>query len=303
MTITFELVDSKPSGYVMDGPGVNLEDADQTPQISFPSLRKIRNTSRVKVEIPAENGREATYTFKKIRYIAGCPFIDVETQEAQGFKPNPLADMIVFKYGNKTATREGDIALYDYLNACEYNIAAPNRPDDAEDVFKPLQPLLDAQGEETIIDQQNQCMNIIQGLKVKKDAGGFRYNEDALEFYCSLFKIPAFPSGYNSEAWVALANFANDQPDVFLNSIASARSVIEADVFAAITFGVITIDQQRAFVTDGGALVTEFETGLNADQKGQALVDFMSNPKNRNHYDNMRVLVKNAKTAKLDIVQ
>lgn len=303
LQMTFELVDSKPSSYVMDAPGIDSpEEVDQTARISFPSLRKIRNTSRIKVNVPGQNGQPDTFTYKKIRYIAGCPFLDFDKQVAEGWKTNYLADIIMFKAGRLTESREGDLAKYDYLMQCEYNVNAEDRPEDAEDVFKQLNPVLDAEGEEIMIDLKAECSAIIRGLKAKSE-NGFRYNTDALEFYCSLFKFPSFASGYSSEAWVALANFADDEPERFLNSIAKARSIVESDVFNAMSLGVITMDQSRAFLTDGNIYVTEFETGLNAQQKGQALVDFMSNPKNRNHYDNMRVRVQQAKVAKVDIVK
>lgn len=295
--LILELLDSKPSSYIMDGPGIDdMDKIDSTPVISFPSLRKIRNTSRVKQVIKDDQGNE-TFIYKKIRYINGCPFIEVERQDKENYKPNHLADLLIFRNGSARATKEGDIGKFLYLEACEYNIDAPNRPDDAEGVFKVISTEVDAQAEENQIDLENEAMEVLLGLKRKVSEKEVKYNEDSLEFLCSVFKVPAFESGFKSEAWIALARIARSEPKRFLNSIANKRSLIEVDVFSAVQVTVVTIDEQRAFFTASSKLIMEFDKDLNEEQKGQALVDFMTNPKNKNYYDQLRLDLRNKKNS------
>lgn len=304
-SITYILVDNQPSAYVMDGPGVDdIDDIDFTPVISTPSIRAIRRTSRVKKVIKGKKGNPETFEYEMIRYIKDCPTIYVKEQDEQGYKPNHLTDIIIFRSGSKTATNEGDTALFKYLQICEYNTDVLDRPEGAEDIFKALSTTKDAEQEETIFDLQAKCLNVLSDLKKEETPGKFKYNTDALEFYCAVFKIPAFSSGFQSEAWVALAKFANQEPNKFLNSIANARAIIEADVYSAINLGVVTIDQQKVYYTDGNAVVMSFEDDdINEEEKHYALVDFMSNPKNDNHYKNLRVKLTNKKNANTGVIK
>lgn len=303
LQMTFELTDSQPSSYVMDGPGIDdFDNLDMTPVISFPSLRMIRRTSRVKYVIPAKDGRPATFGYKKIRYIKGCPTIDFDEQVKMGVQPNYLDDLIKFSNGHLTSVREGDISLYDYLMKCEYNVDAPNRPDDAIDIFKQLDVIKDAKDEDDIADLKYRAGAILQELKIK-NANGFSYKKELLEFYCSLFKMPKFESGFESEAWVALAQFADAQPAKFLNSLADSRSLTEAEVFMAVSTGVIIIDNVRAYFADGEGFIMAVDKDNTPAQNGNELVDFMCNPRNRNHYDTMRVKQKTLSNANSGIIK
>lgn len=294
LTKTYELIDSKPSSYIMDGSGIDMEHLDDTARICFPSMRLLRKTFRVKVKVDGKDGAPDTYTYRIARYIKDCPTIWKDEQDERGLKPNPLTDIIKFSYGRLTVAREGDLCLYDIMEMHEGNAGAVNRPDDAEDIFKVLDSAMDSQEEESLIDQRARCTVILMDLK-KKDAQGFQYNEDALQFFCSIFKLPAYDSGFGSEAWIALAKFADEFPDRFLNSIANLRSLVENDVYQAIQLGVILIDSARAFYKEGSVFVMSFESGLNPEQKGRALADFMLNPKNKSHYENLRVRLAKAK--------
>lgn len=298
-----ELCDSKPSSYVMDGPGVEDESLDMTPRISFPSIRMIKNKSRMKVVVKGKNGEPDTFSYKTIRYINGCPYIDMEKQIKEGWKPNATSDTIVFRNGHLRVINQGDIGKFLFIKLCEYNTSAPNRPDDAEDVFKVIDTTVDAGNEEMILDLQLQAMDTLNSFKQKNSKGAYDYNEDAIQFLCTLFKIPSFNSGYKSEAWVALARVAADEPVKFLNSIASARALYEADVLAAINFGAIVNDTEKCYFPDGNKVVMKFDRDASEDQRVQALVDFMSNPKNKMVYDNLRVQLKNSKARKTEVIK
>lgn len=288
--LVLELCDSKPSGYVMDGPGNEDTDLlDTTAVISFPSFRWIRNVSRIKVK----EGK--TFIYKKIRYIAGCPFIEVERQEKEGYKPNPMTDKLFFRGGTMRVVNEGDIAKFQYLKLCEYNTSAPNRPDDAQDVFKVINTAIDAGIEESDFDLEAKAMAILGNLKKKVNAKEFLYNDDQMEFLCSLFKVAKPESGYKSEAWVALATIAKGDPGRFINSIANVQSLVEHDVFSAVQLKVVEIDQHRAFFAANGKLIMKFDQDTEEKQKGVLLVEFMSNPKNELFYKQLRMQVKEMK--------
>lgn len=300
--LILELCDSKPSSYIMDGPNAeDFDNLDKTRVISFPSLRKIRNTSRIKHWTKDAEGKRDTFIYKTIRYINGCPFIEKEKQELEGWKPNYLADDLLFKAGHMRVTREGDIGKFLYLAACEYNTSVADRPDDAEDVFKEINTEIDSQEEESEIDLRNEAQAIVSSLKTKANGKEFRYNEDAIEFLCSLFKIPSSESGFKSEAWVALARLADQEPKKFIQSVGNVRSLTEADVFSAVQLGVVQIDQQKAFFVDGNKIIMQFESGLDEEEKGQALVDFMTNPKSKKFYEQLRMQLQAKKQAIMEV--
>lgn len=302
--VTFQLVDMKPSSFIMDGPGVDdFDGLDTNPVISSPSYRFIRRTSRYKIDVPAENGRPKTFRYGTLRYINGCSILDKDEQDRLGIKTNYLADIIIFRNGHLSATDEGDTSLFEYLHRCEYNVDAPERPDNAEDIFKALDAVGEAVEVESIFDLQAKCLAALSALKKENGKNGYFYNEDALEFYCALFKIPAFEGGYGSEAWVALAQKAQEDPQRFLNSLSNARTLFEADVVSAISFSVITIDQAKAFFTDGNQLIVSLDSDLNEEQKVSELIDFMANPKNKNQYENLRVRLRKAKDQATSVIK
>ncbi len=298
--LVLKLIDSKPSSFVMDGPGFEMDGSannlDINAAISNPSYRWIRRVSRIKSFETAADGQKIM-VYRKIRYINGCTFIDKERQDREGFKPNPIADLIVMRSGSLSVTREGDIGKFLYIQACEFNRDAPLRPDDAEAIFREIDTLVDAQAEESQFDLENEAIAVLSSLKKRTATKEFKYNEDQIEFLCQLFRIAPPTTGFTSEAWVALANVARNDPKNFLNSIANVKTLIETDVFSAVQLKAVIVDRDRAYFDDTKKVIMKFDQEASDEDKALQLVDFMSNPKNKNLYDQLRMQLKAKKNA------
>lgn len=283
--VVIELINQQPSNFYIDGAA--SEDSDLPSNISAPNAWKIRNKCKIKyIETKGDNvGMEK---LKTIRYIKGCDEIDAKLQDEMGIKPNPAHDTIWILNGKLTAVEAGsDIGLYRFIKAHENNQSNPNAPDGAVAMFKELDTNVEAMQLESIFDEERKILNYLDTLKFKS-GDSYQYNTDALTFLCSLFKLPAFSSASPSEAWVNIAIFAKENPRKFLNSLASQKALIEADVNQALSKGVIMLDDTQAMFMDSKKVITGFNSNATTDEKVAMLVDFMSNPKHRNYYDNLR---------------
>lgn len=294
--LVIELVNQQPSNFVLDGAG---ENSDLPTHISAPNARKIRNKSKVAYTV--EDGPDKGMTkLRAIRYIKGCDLIYVDEQNAAGYTPNPQADVIWILNGKLTVIETaGDIGLFRYLKKFEGNVNNPDRPEAAEDVYQEINTEIEAVQMENIFDDEIKVMKYLDSLKTKVGENQYEYNEDAISFLASLFKLPPFTTGYKSEAWVELALKGKEDPKRFLNTIASTVAVIEADVNQALSKGVIGLDDEKAFFVSDSKVITAFSAHSSSDERRIDLVDFFANPQNRLMYDNLRsqLHLKNVKAA------
>lgn len=279
--LVIEIVNQQPSNFFLDG--AQSDDADLPSVISAPNARKIKNTTKIKYV--DNDGKEK---LKKLRYIKGCDEIEVDKQVAAGYAPNPSQDSIWVLNGKLTVVESGsDIGLYLFLKAHENNVSNPDRPDNAVDIFTEIDTSLDALKIESLFDEETKILKYLSTLK--RDNGNFtEYNHDALEFLCSLFKLPAYDKNSPSEAWVDVAMFAKANPKKFFNGLANAKSMIESEVRQALEIGVISIDDTKAFFDDGKKTIIGFKSTQSTDDKVIALIDYMANPKHRTSYDHLR---------------
>lgn len=283
--LVIELVHSQESKYIIDGaPGEEQENAGKA--ISFPSARKIKSRSVIVVE---ENGIKKHVP---IRYIKGCDMILVSEQEEANVKPVPQEDVIWILNGSLSVTESGtDIGKYRYLKAYEGNIDNINRPEGAPDVYREISTQLVAEADEQNFDVEFEVLKYLNTLKVKS-GNQTSYNEDTLQFLCRLFSLPSFDGGFRSEAWVALAGKARENPTLFLERIQAERSKIEGDVLLALNFGAVIVDQVKAVFAVGNQLILQFPSGTGEEARTEKLIDFMCNPRNQKLYEELRTQLR-----------
>jgi hypothetical protein len=293
--LVIELVNQQESNYFLDNGRGGEQQGIMPRAISYPSARMIKARS----VISHWNENEKVWENLPIRYIKGCKEILVSKQDAAGFKPNPVEDVIWILNGKSVVTEKGvDIGKYRYLKAYEGNVDNPNRPDGAMDVYREISTVVEAVDTEVNFDAEFTVLQYLNALKTKSTAKETTYNENTLEFLCSLFKIPSFDSGYKSEAWVALAEKAKENPVKFLTRIQAERSLIEADVNQAIKLGAVQVNEARAVIGgDVNKLITQLPEHFNEQEKIEFLIDFLSNPKNKVLYDELRTQLQIKKNA------
>jgi hypothetical protein len=297
--LVIELVNRQNSNYYMDQVGSDdMMDARPEP-INCPSAVKIKSRSVRKVY----DDKEKVWRHEPIRYIAGCDEIVVSKQDAMGIKPNPPLDVIWILHGKLTVTESGaDIGKYRYLKAYEGNVDNENRPDGAEDKFREISTSVEAQQDESVLDSEYEVLQYLNSLKTKTTSGETEYNEDQLEMLSSLFRTGVFDSGYGSEAWVALAGKAKDNPSLFLQTIKAKTALVETDVLQAIQLGAIVFDQNRAVFEQGAKFIQQFPASIKDDARAKKLVEFFCNPRNSVLYDELKTHLQVKKQARTSVV-
>lgn len=285
--LLIELVNQQESNYFLDARAGDIEGMDGVlpKAISFPSARKIKSRSKIK----HFDKDKKVETLREIRYIKGCDTPYVDEQKLLGVVPNPQEDVIWIFNARLMVFEKGiDVGKYRYLKLYEGNTSNKLRPEGAEDIFKEIDTSVEAKDTENTYDAELQVLQYLSKLKRKVSATETKYDENTLEFLCSLFKLPPFDTGFNSEAWVALASHAKEDPEEFLKRIAAERAVFESDVNKAVQLGAVIFDDTRAVLADTKTLIMQTPENRTDAEKIELLVDFMSNPKNAKLYNEMR---------------
>lgn len=290
--LVFELIDQRPSNYFTDE---DPETGERRTPITTCTRRLLSHSA---IEL-WEDGR---WKLKKTRYIKGCDEYLVELQDAQGFKPNPIQDQIWLVMGKIGVTEAGiELGMFRYLTEgyngnrdMKVEKGKIRRPRNAQNVISQVDVISEAYDTEAVADVKFEVQKYLQSLK-SKEAGKTYYNEDAIEFLCSLFRLPAYESGYKSEAWVALSELSEEKPEEFLRTIQSKRALIEADVKSAYDRGIMAIDENRAALAEPYKLIKEFAKGVSTTgERLDLVIDFFSNPENAMYYDTLRTQLRSS---------
>jgi hypothetical protein len=296
--LVFELCDMRDSNYSKD------EDADEgrgRSPINY-CTRRLMNNSSIEV------WEEGQWKRKKTRYIKGCDEYLVEKQAQMGVIANPREDNIWLVNGRLAITAEGiELGMFRYLtegyngNRNMKQDEQKRRPRAAEDVIYQIDTVGEAIDVEANVDAKFSVQLYLQSLKSRK-GNKYVYNEDAIEFLCSVFKIPRPESGYKSEAWVVLWDKSEEEPERFLRTIQSKRALIESDVVLALSKGVISVDSQKAAFTEPYKVFREFAGSTTEAERLEMVIDFFSNPENAQQYDMLRSQLKANKAGSVAVI-
>lgn len=261
-TLTLQLIDQRPSGYVLEG-STGLEEGDR---ISAPNMYFLKTESVVK-EVSEDGG----YKYRKIRHIEGCETIFVDEQVRAGIIPNPDRDKIVFDNGLLLVANEGlDRSRYAYLLACEFNENNPNRPGTAIPKFRVIEKEKEAEKFLISLDDKIKAFNILASLSTE-NASGFSYNEAKIDYLASLHGITSVES--HAEKLQQLMYMAEANPTNFISSVANARESYKIDVVLAQQHNVISFAGDNASFLDGGLKFYKFES-KQAAKRVDELVDY-----------------------------
>lgn len=261
-TLTLELIDQRPSGFVLEGTTGAADDE----RISAPNKYFLLTQSVVK-----EPTKDGGYRYRNIRHISGCETIYVDEQKAQGVTPNPELDQIVFENGLLLVANEGrDRSKFAYLMACEFNFNNPHRPEHAEPKFRVIEKEKKAEQFLHNISDKLQAMSILTSLSERME-NGFSYNNEKIDFMCSLHGVHGYETP--GEKLQALVFVAEADPKKFIDSVANARSSYKVDIAEAERFNVISMAGDHASFMDGGLKFFKF-TQKTAAKRSEELVDF-----------------------------
>lgn len=292
-TIFFEIIDQKDSGFYKDdgSKGTPNETQLRTPQVIWIPREGFMG------EISELNGIP-TPVFKEIRYIKNATVIEKDAQDKMGIKPNPKADVIEFRNGNKLVSRQGSsVVEYDYLMNVFYNKDAPNRPESATALFRAVD--LNKNAEILAEDDESlyRTLGILQSLKTKTGVKEqpFKYNEERIDGLCTILGVTA--DSYATK-WYTLSEFGKAQPKMFLKKVENFEQQILTEVSHAIQMNVVIFDGNTAYIKNGAEskMIKEFGAGkMSQDIKMNKLSDFLKTEEGNSALTEMRMLTEVAK--------
>lgn len=286
-TMFIELVDQQDSGYVRDDTaGTPYEEKITSPGVIF-----IPNTGKRAEAILNDKGEETgRYAFVPIRYIKGCPFIDVSEQDKNGWKPNSISqeDAIQIRKGQAVVRQEGDIALFDYLEKVFYNLNSPNRSVKAKAFFKVVE--LDRETE--VLNEKDfliaDAVKYVQSLVTKTGKNEYKYKEDKIDNILSvlgLFGGENYPSKINVLTHAAKNSAAN-----FLQLVQKSDDIAVTEVSHAIELNVIQFNGNSVEFVEGKSLLANLGEGrFSVDKKVTILAEMLRTPEYAQAYQDMKV--------------
>lgn len=287
-TLTLELINQRPSGFVLEGTS-----GDDAVRISAPNKCFIPVESVIKVDQP-----DGGYSYEKIRHIEGCPYLLVSDQVKHNWKPNPSNDQIVFENGVLLVANEGrDRSRFAYLLACEFNGNNKDRPESAEPIFRVIEKEKEAEKFLHSVTDKLEAMAILSSLSDKMEEG-FSYNEEKIDYMCSLHGLHGY-EGY-AEKLQSLMYIADANPKQFIESVANARASYKVDIALAEKYSVISLAGEHASFNEGGLKFFKF-TQKQAAKRQEELIDYFLT-RGDEHYKQMKVALEAKKTAELALV-
>lgn len=299
-SLVMTVLDRRPSNYRIDGDG---ETGTGGTVVDTSTARAIKRTSQV-MEFNEALGK---WEVRKIRYLHGCPTIWVDEQEKLNYKSvNPALNVLWLEHGMIEFAVEGhNIAKAMFLMLHENNGSfigneKYKRPEGASDVFFQLDTKRSAVSETIDFDAEVEALAYLAKLKTGtgKEA---KYNEDVLEFLTNLFQLPK--QGSSPETFIALRAKVAEDPKRFMDKIGNYESVVQADVQRAVNSGVVTIDEVAAsFTIDSKVFLTFPQVRMNASERFKAVLDYMLNPANAQHYNRLRSLSAAALKKDVDVI-
>lgn len=290
--LILELIDRKPSSFVLKG----TENNPEPERLDTSSDWILLNESIVLVPGAKKDDPPKQ---KKARWISGSDVILVEEQEKLGLKPNPLNDVIVFKFGRLSVERSGNtVGLYDFLKKYDGNISNPNRPDNVMAIFKEIDTAVEAQEEISDIGAEAKAITYLASLQTEKGGQGgsaktYEYNTDKIVWLCKLFNLTTGDS--DAERLQALIAKARQNPKLFNDTLEDASSDLKVVIKTARELGIISLDGDVASYAEDKSVICKLKTKAMND-KVDELAEYLRSGDGELHNSSIRVKVEHAKS-------
>lgn len=242
----YEIVDKKPSGFIMDGTG----GTQYQQELTAPSIQWI--SAQGKRCVKDEKGIPH---YEEIRYINGCDSIIPEEQTRRGFVPKRMMDKIPIENGFITVERSGDeVGLFDYLNQAFYNADNPDRPDTAAARYREVK--MNEKARELLDDDEmmTEAKSIVYSLR--KNTGGktpYKYDEDRIDSICRLVNV--WDQSPETKL-VKLLKAATQNPKEFLEIVVKSEQTIITEISHALEMKIISFDGNTAQYSEGNKIIT-----------------------------------------------
>jgi hypothetical protein len=248
----YEIVDRKPSGFIMDGTG----GTPYQQELTSPSIHWV--SAQGKTCVKDEKGISH---FVEIRFINGCDSIIPEEQIKKGFVPKRLMDKIPIENGFMTVVREGNtIGLYDYLEKSFWNLDNKDRPETADARYREVK--MNEKAEALLDDEEMITQAKMIVFSLRKNTGDkkvpYRYDQDRIDSICRLVNVW---DQSNETKLVKLMAEAIRNPKEFIEIVEKTEQTIITEISHALEMNVINFDGNTAMFTEGKKIIHPLGTG------------------------------------------
>jgi DNA-binding protein YbaB len=290
--LVLELVDRKPSSFVLKG----TENNPEPDRLDTSSDYVLLNDSTVLV---AADKKGEPKKRKKTRWISGSDVILVEEQKKLGINPNPLTDLIVFKFGRLSVERSGNtVGLYDFLKSYDGNVSNPDRPENVMEIFREIDTAVEAEESISDINDLSKAISYLAALQTEKGGQGsgaktFEYKSEKLVWLCKLFNLTTGES--DPERLKGLMARAQTNPETFNATVEDASSDLKVIIKTAREMGVIMMDTELVSFADDKSVICKLKSKAMND-KIDELAEFLRSGDGELHNSAIRVKVEHAKS-------
>jgi hypothetical protein len=283
----YEIVDRKPSGFIMDGTG----GTPYQQELTSPSIQWVSAQGKTCIK-----DKEGIKHYQEIRFINGCDSIIPAEQEKMGFTPKRLMDKIPMENGFMTVVREGStIGMYDYLEKVFYNFDNPDRPDTADARYREVK--MNKKAEALIDDDEliTQAKSIVYSLR--KNTGNpkapYQYDEDRINSICRLVSVW---DESNETKLVKLLKVAISSPKEFIEIVEKTEQTVITELSHALELNVIVFDGNTAQYGEGNKIIYNLGSGnFRPDIKIEKLASWLQTELGTPHLTEIRVKLEIAK--------
>lgn len=283
----YEIVDKKPSGFIMDGTG----GTPYQQELTAPSIQWVSAQGKTCVK-----DTEGIPHYIEVRYINGCDSILPDEQIQRGFSPKRLMDKIPIENGFVTVVREGNtIGLYDYLEKSFWNLDNPDRPESADARYREVK--MD-QKAEALLDEDELMTNakaVVYSLRITtgNKKAPYRYDEDRIDTICKLVNV--WDQSPETKL-VKLLKVAIQSPREFLEIVTKSEQTIITEISHALEMNVISFDGNTAQFTEGNKILRALGTGnMRADVKIEKLGAWLGTEEGNSSLTELRAKLELAK--------
>lgn len=248
----YEIVDKKPSGFILDGTGGTTYQQE----LNAPSVQWISAQGKT-----CEKDGEGIAHYREIRFINGCDSIIPEEQDKRGFVTKRLMDKIPMENGFMTVVREGNtIGLYDYLEKSFWNWDNPDRPSTADARYREVK--MDKKAEMLLDDDEIETRAKAIVYSLRKNTGHpktpYQYDEDRIDTICRLVNV--WDQSPETKL-VKLLQVAIQTPKDFIQIVEKSEQTIITEVSHALEMNVINFDANTAQFSEGNKIIRSLGAG------------------------------------------
>jgi len=235
-------------------------------------------------------------TLVPIRYIAGCPEIEVSEQKKMGIEPHKgVVDKIIIEKTMRVYEDGADVGKYRYLKNVLYRSDLEKRGN-----ATPLFTVIDVNKaeEDAIIleEMETEAVGLVYALQSRKGSE-FVYQEERIDTWCDFFSI--FAETYPQRIR-ALVTKAKSDPKDFIHRVKVLEQTAETYVTHALQLNVIKFEGDSVVYLTKNKVLKNIQ-GLNSmkkEQKIEEVAQYLLSNDGKAAYEELKVEVEIAKKQK-----